>query len=376
MIRFLIPLALAGTLAAQQKVTHEGSEGLLFSNEKVKLIVLPTGGAFASFTLNEDTKSINTMWDPVRMARDTGGRQNFGPSKGHFLCVDGFGPVTKAEQAAGLSGHGEANKLPWQISASTNTSATFSVRLPLVQEKLTRKISIAPNEQVVLVESELESELPFDRVILWAEHATIGAPFLKLGKTVVDQSTKDCQTKPYRGERNDRGARTFPSAQNFTWPNLPGFGDLRISPAKNDSMNHIGCLMDPAREHEYITAIDTESNLLLGYLFPRNDYAWVQHWMNYPASGAYSWGLEFGMQPYDMTKAEILALTPMFGAPTFRWLQAKSKLSARFLMFVAKVPAGFDRVDDVRLEGPSLIIENKKSNRRVTLAFSNHTLIK
>lgn len=371
MIRFLIPLALAGLLAAQQKITHEGSEGLLFSNGKVKLVVLPHGGAFASFTLDEDARQINTMWDPVQMARTYGGRQNFGPSKGHFLCVDGFGPVTKAEQAAGLSGHGEANKLPWQVTASTSTSATFQVRLPLVQEQLTRKVSIGAGEQVVLVESELESELPFDRVILWAEHATIGAPFLKLGKTVVDQSTKDCQTKPYRGER---GPRSFPSAQNFTWPNLPGFGDLRVSPARDGSMNHIGCLMDPAREHEYVTAIDTESNLLLGYLFPRKDYAWVQHWMNYPAGGAYSWGLEFGMQPYDMTKADIVALTPMFGAPTFRWLPAKSKLAAKFLMFVTKVPQGFDRVDDVRLEGPSLVIENKRAGR-VTLRFANHTLI-
>lgn len=368
MMRFFLPLLLlAGSLAAQKKVTHEGVEGLLFSNGKVELIVLPHGGAFASFTLNEDSTHTNTMWDPARMARETGGRQNFGPSKGHFLCVDGFGPVTKAEQAAGLPGHGEANKLPWQIAASTDTSATFQVRLPLVQENLTRKISIAPGEQVVLVESELESELPFDRVILWAEHATIGAPFVKLGKTIVDQSTVDCQTKPYRGER---GARTFPSAQNFTWPELPGYGNLRISPTQNGTLNHIGCLMDPRREHEFITAIDTETNLMIGYLFPRQDYAWVQHWMNYPTSGAYSWGLEFGMQPYDMSKAEILALTPMFGAPTFRWLPAKSKLAARFLMFVTKVPAGFNRVDDVRLEASSLIIENKQANHRIALPFT------
>lgn len=371
MIRLFVALALGGLLAAQQKVMHEGTEGLLFSNGKVKLVVLPHGGAFASFTLDEDSRQLNTMWDPVRMGRELGGRQNFGPSRGHFLCVDGFGPVTKAEQAAGLSGHGEANKLPWQVVASTDREATFAVRLPLVQEKLTRKISMGAGEQVVLVESELESELAFDRVILWAEHATVGAPFLKLGKMVVDQSAKDCQTKPYRGQS---GPRTFPSGQNFTWPNLPGHGNLRVSPAQNGTLNHIGCLMDPARELEYVTALDTESNLLLGYLFPRKDYAWVQHWMNYPAGGAYSWGLEFGMQPYDMSKADILALTPMFGAPTFRWLPAKSKLGARFAMFVTKVPAGFDGVDDVRLEGGRIVIENRRAGR-VSLAFANHTLI-
>ena len=78
----------------------------------------------------------------------------------------------------------------------------------------------------------------------------------------------------------------------------------------------------------------------------------------------------------DPVSDKVSLASPYSGSrPTFRWLQAKSKLNARFLMFVTKVPAGFDRVDDVRLEGASLVIENKKSNRRITLPFSNHALI-
>lgn len=240
------------------------------------------------------------------------------------------------------------------------------MRLPLAQERLTRRVRMAPGEPVVLVESELESELPFDRVILWAEHATIGAPFLALGETAVDQSAKRCQTKPYP----PGSPQEFPSGENFEWPNLPGHGDLRVSPRKSGRKEHIGCLLDTEREDEFITAIHTETNLLIGYLFPRKDFPWVQHWMHYPDDGAYAWGLEFGMQPYDMTKAEIVALSPMFDTPTFRWLPAKSKLSARFLMFAAEVPPGFDRVDDVRLESGKLVIENRALGRRVMLDYS------
>lgn len=279
---------------AQKKLTHEGAEGLQLSNGKVELTMLPNGGAFADFHLAGDT--LNALWDPARMARTAGTAGNFGTSKGHFLCVDGFGPVSREEAAAGLSGHGEANKLAWEVTSSSNTQVSFRVHLPLVQEMFTRRITIAPGEQVALVESSLTSELPFDRVMLWAEHATIGAPFLKLGKTIVDASSTRCQTKPYQA----KGPRTFPGSVNFDWPAVPmdgGAVNARVSPLTNGTVNHIGCLMDPARPFEYITALDTDSNLMLGYLFAREDYPWVQHWMNYPANGQYSWGVEFGMQP-------------------------------------------------------------------------------
>ncbi len=351
-------------LHAQERVSHEGSDGLLLSNGEVELVVLPHGGAIASFLLTEDERRVNPMWNPVRMGRERGSKETFGPSRGHFLCVDGFGPVSAAERDAGLPEHGEANKLPWEVVRSTASSATFRVRLPLAQETLTRTLTMAPNEQVVLVESEIESEVAFDRVMLWAEHATIGAPFLSLGTTVVDQSAKRCRTKTY----GDPGSSRFPQGRDFEWPKLEGHGDLRRSPASPGFYEHIGCLMDEGRDDAFLTAIATKENLLLGYLFPRADFPWVQHWMHYPEDGAYAWGLEFGTQPYDMTKAEILALSPMFGTPAFRWLPAKSRISTRFLMFAAKVPPGFDRVSDVRLENGKLIIENEKD--RLVLDYS------
>jgi hypothetical protein len=355
---------LAAAVHPQDNVLHAGVPGLRFANGVLELVVLPHGGSFASFTLSADETGTNLVWDPARLSSQA--PQVFGPSLGHFLCVDGFGPVTRAERAAGLSDHGEANKLPWQVVRSTASSATFRVRLPLAQETLVRTITMAPNEQVVLVESELESEAAFDRVILWAEHATIGAPFLALEKTAVDQSANKCRTKPY----DDPGLSRFPGGIDFEWPDLPGHGDLRVAPSRAGLFEHIGCLMDESREDEFITAIDTERNLLIGYLFRRRDFPWIQHWMHYPEDGAYAWGLEFGMQPYDMTKAEVVALSPMFGTPTFRWLEAKSRLTTRFLMFAARVPPGFDRVTDVRLEDGKLLIQDETRSRQLSLDYS------
>jgi len=343
---FFLPLL----LIAQKAVQHEGLPGLELDNGRVRLVVLNPGGSFASFTLNQGHR-MNPIWDPARMTREGGGRARTNTSTGHFLCVDGFGPVSADEEKAGYPGHGEASRLPWEVLESTASSASFRVRLPIVQEVLRRKVTLAPGEQVALVESEIESELGFDRPMLWAEHATVGAPFLALGQTVVDASSTRCQTKPYA----QKGTRTFASGENFDWPRL-GQLNLRETPRADGQLNHIGCLMDPARELEFITVLNTQQHLLIGYLFRRADYPWVQHWMNYPANKQYSWGIEFGMQPYDMTKRELLAMSPLFGQPTFRWLGAKAKVSTRYLMFIAEVPAGLKKVDDVRLEQGIVVI--------------------
>ncbi len=372
-MRFLTVLLAFSALpvAAQRSTNHETRPALVLSNDKVEFTVLTTGGAFVEFTLKDDSKKMNPLWDPIRMAREANITPRFGPSAGHFVCVDGFGPTTAEEQKAGYSFHGEAAKLPWETVQSSDRSLTQRVKLPVVQESYERTVKLAAGEQVVSVEAALESELSFDRPLLWAEHGTIGAPFLKLGRTVVDASSTQCKTKPHlESERNNR---TFPSGQDFQWPVLKLKGkksNLRVAPEKHGTMNHIGCLMDVKRDHEFITALNLDENLLFGYLFRRQDYPWVQHWMNYPDNGTYAWGVEFGMQPYDMTKRALYALTPMFGVNTFGWLPAKSKVTTHYLMFVTKVPAGFTKVDDVRLQNGELVLEDKASKKRVALKTS------
>src|SRR5262245_18042861 len=160
MRRFLLLfLSSAALLQAQERVSHEASEALRFRNGAIELLVLPQGGAFVSLILNEEPTRGSPLWDPVRLGRERGSKEAFGPSRGHFLCLDGFGPVTAAERDAGFPEHGDANKLPWEVVRSTESSATFRVRLPLARETLTRTLTMAPREQVVLVESTLESEL-------------------------------------------------------------------------------------------------------------------------------------------------------------------------------------------------------------------------
>ncbi len=371
LIRFCLTLTTLATCFAQRSSTFEGRPALILSNDKLDLVILSTGGAFASLTLQADPAKTDPLWNPTRMARERGQEMRGGGAVGHFVCVDGFGPTSPEERAAGLTGHGEAHIEPWRLIVSAKTGVVnrfvFQTRLPLVQELFTRKVEMRDGEQVIAVESSLENLMAFDRPINWAEHATIGAPFLAPGKTVIDASVGRCQS---RSDEN-QPIRRLASGKDFTYPNGPlrdgRVVDLRGVPDPPNSLDHTGCTVDPTRLHGFVTAMNVEKRMLLGYLFRREDYPWLQEWMNYPASGALSRGLEFGTQPFDVPRRQTVELGRMFDVPTYRWLLARGSLQTRFLMFFTAAPEGFTKVDDVRWSNGKLTITDKKAGKQIVL---------
>jgi hypothetical protein len=359
---------------AQRETEFEQRKALVFENDKIELTMLAEGGAFVSLVLKDDADRMNPMWNPAGWARRQGQTPRGGTGAGHFLCVDGFGPSSREERQAGLQGHGEAHRLPWEMTSSGKQegalTASFQVTLPIVQEVFRRKIRIADGESVVRVDGELESLLGFDRAINWAEHATIGTPYLTSEKTVVDTSAGRCQVRPH----DSRPPHRLAAGPEFSYPMAPSLDgsmvNTRWMPANQNSMDHTACTMNPSRDHAWVTALRTDTRLLIGYLWPRVDYPWLQQWMNFAANGNTAWGLEFGTQPYDVPRRQTIETGSMFGVPAFRILPAKSRINARFLMFVARVPEGFTKVDDVRLETGRVVIEDKTAQKRAELAAS------
>jgi hypothetical protein len=57
----------------------------------------------------------------------------------------------------------------------------------------------------------------------------------------------------------------------------------------------------------------------------------------------------------------------MFGTPTYRWLPAKGKIETRFLIFYTKIPEGFQKVDDVKLDNGEIVISDQKAGKEVRL---------
>ena len=335
---------------------------LSISNDRLTLGIRTQGGAMVRLTLNDDPDQVNPMH-----------------SLGHFVCVDGFGPVSAEERSAGLPGHGEAHTVSWETVASDKkngvTTLSLSATLPLVQEKFRRTLRIADGEQVVRIDSELENLLAFDRPINWGEHATIGPPFLEPGRTAVAMSAVRGMTRSHADQSANPPHRLV-SLKEFTWPMAPGLNgesiDVRPVPANALYGDHTTSLMDLRRRLVFVTAFHASKHLLLGYIFRREEYPWTQLWEFYPDErDRLARGLEFATQPFDVPRREVIQTHALFDTPTYRWLPAKSTIRSAFLMFYTNTPAGFQRVDDVILEGGRLTIFDRAAAIKVELKTSH-----
>ena len=370
-------LAIGRPQGLVQNKTFEGYPATILSNSKLELTVMTKGSTLASLTLKDDSEKLSPLWNPMHMARELGLPARYDGGAGDFVCVDGFGPPSAEEHAAGLPGHGEAHTETFAVHPNqqgSSNSVTLTAKLPIVQELFTRTFRVIDGENVVYVDSELENLLGFDRPVNWAEHATIGSPFLEPGVTVVDVSGSRSRTRPYQPLKGGDIQRRLTSGQDFTWPLAPGLDgkmiDLRQTPEHPHFLDHAVTLLDPGRKIEWVTAINPKKRLMLGYLFRRADYPWLQYWGYYPPTQKMARGMEFGTQPFDVPRREAISTGAMFDTPTYRWLPAKSKIKTRFLIFYTRVPEGFNKVDDVTIENGQIVIADHSAKKQVKLVAS------
>jgi hypothetical protein len=343
--------------------TIDGRAVLVLANDRLSLSLRAVGGAMVRLVMKEDSSELNPF-----------------DGLGHFVCVDGFGPVSKEEEAAGLPGHGEAHRVPWDVVSSGKENGELTVQftaaLPLVQETFRRTLRMIDGESVVYIDSELESLLAFDRPINWGEHATISGAFLEPGKTITDMSATRAMTRSYVSEAVDPpDHHNLADFKEFTWPMAPTVSgapvDMRVSPVISPVMDQTTSLMDRSRRLAYVTALHPARQAILGYIFRREDYPWIQIWDSYPGGGRRSYrGMEFAVQPFDLPRREVIQTNSMFETPTYRWLPAASKVTSSFIMFYARSPEGFSQVDNVVLENGAITIEDRKHDKKIVLKAS------
>jgi len=366
----LVPALAAGILSAAQSTQEpvdrsvvDGRDVINVVNDKISLSLRAVGGAMVRLLIQDDSSQLNPF-----------------EGLGHFVCVDGFGPVSNEEQAAGLPGHGEAHRVPWDVVSSRKENGTrtveFSAALPLVHENFRRTLRVVDGENVIYFDSELESLLGFDRPVNWGEHATISGSFLEQGKTVTDMSATRAMTRSYESEAVDPpDHHNLADFKEFKWPMAPTTNgtlvDMRISPTIAPVMDQTTSLMNPSRRLAFVTSLHPDRRALLGYVFRREEYPGIQIWDSYPGGARRSYrGMEFAVQPFDLPRRDVIQTNSMFDTPTYRWLPANSKITSSFLMFYTRTPEGFSQVDDVVLDNGQLTIIDRSHSKQITLKAS------
>jgi len=168
--------------------------------------------------------------------------------------------------------------------------------------------------------------------------------------------------------------RRLLSGADFTWPMAPGVDgkliDLSQIPDNPHYLDHSTTLLDTTRKLEWVAALHSTRRLVFGYVFRREDYPWVQQWGNFPSETALVRAFEIGTQPYDLPRRTVFDQGPLFGNPVWRWLPAKSKIDSHLILFYARLPDGFNKVDDVKLVDGHISIEDHTAQKTIVLAAS------
>ena len=339
-----------------------GRRAAVLENADLRVVVLEGGGHIAAVV--DKASGVSPLWVPPWRSIEPAAfgpedAQVYGPAPdgrllagimGHNLCVDIFGGPSDEEAAAGLTPHGEGSVATYAFRRA-GARLLMEADFPLAQLRFQRELELV--DRTVRISESLENVGGTDRPIAWTEHVTIGPPFLERGLTEVRTSATKSRVIEGRFGACDY---LVPGAE-FDWPHAPrpagGTVDLQRYSDTRSSSAYTAHLMDPGRPDAFFVAFSPTARLAFGYLWRTADFPWMGIWEENHCRTQVPWngntmtrGLEFGVSPIPESRRDMIARSPMFGVPTFRWIPARGRLTADYWIIcrpASSVPDGLER---------------------------------
>ena len=343
--------------------SHEfrGRRAAVVENDQLRLTVLEEGGHIGE--IFDKRSGINPLWTPpwasIEPSTYVQARHpqygNGSDAKllagimGHNLCVDIFGGPSMAEAAAGLTPHGEASVVRYELTVTGNTMTAVAT-LPLAGLRVERELALV--DRTVNIRERIENLSACDRPIAWTQHVTLGPPFLESGVTEFRASA----TRSKVFEQPFGAADDLVVGELFDWPLAPradgGIADLRRFTDVSPLSAYTAHLMSAAQEHAFFVAFSPTARLAFGYVWRRDDFPWLGIWRenrsrtHAPWNGAaLACGLEFGASPMPESRRDMIDRGRLFDVPTFRWIPAKSRVEVAYCAIVRDADVVPERLD-------------------------------
>src|SRR5690242_122632 len=159
------------------ETVYRGRRACLIENGVLDLVVTIEGGHIAAVT--DKTTKINPLWSPPWPSLEPSQYERakhpqYGDNSeskllagimGHNLCMDIFGGPSEAEAAAGMTVHGEASIVPYEITTEQGV-LTQRATFPQAQLRFERRITFH-GPTVVQITEAVENLSALDRPIAW-----------------------------------------------------------------------------------------------------------------------------------------------------------------------------------------------------------------
>ncbi|MBK1876495.1 hypothetical protein [Pelagicoccus mobilis] len=349
-------LTLAFSVSACSK---EPERSLILESGEAQLVFDLEGGALESFTLSGDELNPLSWKAPVKEGVVSG----YPIPKGHFICLDRWGPPSPGEKRAGMFTHGEASRMLWKSESLRKGQARMSAELSLAGLEIERSIELLGT--VALVQEKVRNVRPLSRLYNFVQHPSLGAPFLDENVIV------DCNGG--RGFRQNEKAMS-PESNEFMWPYAPvNREEVDLRRLGADRVPHLTSFL-VEEEFGWITAINPEKRLLIGYVWRAEEFPWIHMWREPKNGKPWARGLEFGTAPLHREADVLHQKGSVWGKPALRFIDAGETQRFSYVNFLMRLPEDFEGVESVRLDGDTLRVVERGNQARELIARTPETL--
>ncbi|WP_194768598.1 hypothetical protein [Tamlana sp. I1] len=345
---------------------------VILKNETAEFEMTLEGSAFTKFRLTDNP--INPLdWRlPKKRLPDT----NIGSFlfQGHFLCLGTWGMPTDGEKKAGLKFYGEGNTEVWKITkplhnTDTSQSITTVMQGPIERLDVTRTLNLYNHSSVVEVTEEVTNNLPIGRPYNILQHATMGGRFINQ-KTILNTNAGKGF---YQNAEYKRSTYTDIEETSYEWPNaLVPDGEIDLTLSNQVQKSFVSTHIFPENEtHGWATLTNVEAGLLIGYIWDKKDYPWLNVWHQYEEGKVKGRAIEFatcGMwQPFEYMMSND---SRFFGQNSFEFIDAGETKHKTYFMFLLPIDSNFTAVENIKMNTNSIDITINNEGKTKTQALT------
>ncbi len=296
------------------------ADAWVLTGRELEVVVTKIGGHIASVTTPGD--DLNPLWQPpwpaAAPAEAASQPEVYGEGPeapllaaivGHNLCLDRFGPSWPGESRPV---HGEAGVVAWRFDGrSTADRIVLDADLPEAVLRVSRSFEMDGDALSLTTRVSHSGDAP--RGIEWAEHVTLGDPFLDGAHFSVAADGAWI----WGGEPRDRWRFSDADAE----APVPPDAALAMPPASTGEP--YGDIVTIRLVHGEFRAERRDLGRALEYRWDVDEFPWLCLWTQHRSRTAKPWngvtrarGMEFSTKPYPEGKPPSERATTYQGRPT------------------------------------------------------------
>lgn len=318
-------------------------------NDEFVLGINAVGGAFVDFHLKQEP--LNPFgWTLLESQMPDNNRPY--TFDGHFLCTGRWGSPSPGEIKAGIPHNGEVNTQQWDIVSSPSAPGfkimNMTCTAPIEKLDVERKVMIPESGNYFIVKEKFTNNLPIGRLSNVVQHGTIAAPFLTESTIINTNATLGF---------DQRTNYKYLEDSSFTWPNgkMADGTEIDLSRVVSEKGFVTSHIFEDSTG--WITALNPEENILMGYIWKTREYPWLNVWHMSKDGKPFVQGLEFGTtglgQPYELLAEQNVTF---YGRKSFEYIDAGETQEKSWICFMVMVPNALEEVSSIDLLEDKLMI--------------------